>query len=254
MTTDLILPLIPILLLLMIFWLKRLIQRFLFATVLLLGGSQRLALTLYSLIFVTGVLIHELAHFFMAALLGVRSGSITFFPDIWGASSGRVRLGSVQVEKTDFIRMSLVGAAPMIIGLTIISALSIVFFDRLGIPILDSLPQFFSALSDSFDWVQLVLLYLIISVSNTLFVSKEDTRAWPALIVFFSLLIIFMVVVGVAGPFFTGIWNMISGRMKQISTILVFVAVVDACLALCLGLFVKVIGKMLKRRIVYSGV
>ena len=46
----------------------------------LVSKSHQFGIMLYSLIYLPGTIIHELSHFFSAAILGVRTGNISIFP------------------------------------------------------------------------------------------------------------------------------------------------------------------------------
>lgn len=118
--------------------------------------------TIYFLLFFPGVAIHELSHFLMASLLLVPTGEISLLPD-------EKRMGSIEIAKTDPVRQSLVGLAPLMIGTIVLTAI------------------FRSPYQEN-----LLFLYLIFSVSNTMFTSQSDRRAWAGL--FAWLAIIFMLV------------------------------------------------------------
>src|SRR5512142_3077223 len=91
-------------------WLHREIQW----VFLLLTRSQALALGLFSLLFFPGVLLHELSHFLMARLLGVRTGRFSLLPSL--VEGGKLRLGFVETAEADLVRDALIGAAPLITG------------------------------------------------------------------------------------------------------------------------------------------
>lgn len=121
--------------------------------------SQKVVVTFLALLFLPGVIIHELSHLVTAGILFVRTGEIEFLPKIQEDS---VKLGSVQVAKTDPFRRALIGLAPMFVG----------------IPILLFFLSFVVSLS--FTWEKSVLLqyafggYGVFEVGNTLFSSKKD--------------------------------------------------------------------------------
>lgn len=138
---------------------------------LLLFKTRVFGIIFYSIFFLPGVLIHELSHLLVAQLLGVRTGNISIFPqEIKGES---VRMGSVQSEQTDPLREILIGSAPFFTGLAIISFIVLFQFGFLLSGIVD-IQNLLSQLS----FVKIVLLYLIFSIANTMFVSKEDQRGW----------------------------------------------------------------------------
>ncbi len=86
------------------------------------GGSRRFLIVLWSLVFLPGTIIHELSHFFVAILVGARTGKVEIFPEFLGTDSdeGGVALGSVQTQKLNIVQGVLVGLAPFFVGLCLL--------------------------------------------------------------------------------------------------------------------------------------
>src|SRR3972149_5364942 len=103
-----------ILMLLPLVLLQRLLHREIQAVILITTRNPPLTIGLFSILFFPGVFLHELSHFLMAKLLGVRTGSFSIIPR--PLQNGRLQLGYVATAKTDIVRDSLVGAAPLIAG------------------------------------------------------------------------------------------------------------------------------------------
>ncbi len=157
-------------------WLHRHLQALMF----LLTGDPEIALWLYALLLLPGAALHEISHAITAWLLLVRIGQINVLPKRMGK---RIRLGFVTVEQTDFVRSSLIGAAPLFFGGTVVAALGYYVFGT---------PEMLAALRAG-DWplalrqlrtttqVSDVWLwaYLLFTISNTMLPSKSDVRAWP---------------------------------------------------------------------------
>jgi len=68
-------------------------------------------------LFFPGTVIHELAHLLAAGLLFVKTGSMEIIPKVM---DDEIRLGSVQVAKTDPFRRTIIGVAPVLLGMAII--------------------------------------------------------------------------------------------------------------------------------------
>jgi hypothetical protein len=85
--------------------------------------SKGAAVWIYSISTLPGLLIHEMSHFLIAAVMGLRTGKIELLPVL--TDSGGVEFGSVQVEKVDPIRLALVGIAPTMVGLPLIAWMSL---------------------------------------------------------------------------------------------------------------------------------
>jgi hypothetical protein len=84
------------------------------ALLFLLTKRIDLSMTIFAILFLPGVLIHELSHYGMARLLNVPVGKLSLIPQ--PLPDGRMRLGYVETQSTDFIRDALIGAAPLIVG------------------------------------------------------------------------------------------------------------------------------------------
>lgn len=162
---------------------------------LILTRKQSAALGAYSLLLFPGVLIHELSHLIVAKLLFVRTGRVNLIPKL--LPDGMLRMGYVEVEKTDFIRGTLIGTAPIITGAVSISYL---WTGRLGLsPLLGFLldGKFGKALEglklltgNPYWWVW---FYITLAVSITMLPSRSDRRSWVA----FGLVVAALIAVGV---------------------------------------------------------
>src|SRR3989344_8697960 len=75
--------------------------------------SDRLAVIPVFILFLPGVVIHELAHLLVAEILFVKTYEIEIFPKL---ENGHLHMGSVQIRQTDMIRRFLIGVAPLIVG------------------------------------------------------------------------------------------------------------------------------------------
>lgn len=129
-----------------------------------------------SFLFLPGVIVHELSHLLTASILLVRCKDIEFTPKIHGNS---VKLGSVQVEKTDFIRSALIAFAPTIIGCFIITA--VLFYFTSDIFNFSKTPA----------WRMLIFLYVLFQIGNTMFVSRKDVETTlKFFLVFISLFVV----------------------------------------------------------------
>jgi len=219
----------------------------------LLTGHRRFGLIIYSLLFLPGIIIHELSHFFMAGLLGVRTGEITIFPS-GPTESGQQRLGSVQVAQTDVIRSSLIGIAPLLIG-----SISIIALVKWQFPqLLQSLLIINGVLNQliiegqeiitiplNFIWI-----YLVFAISNTMFVSEADRKSWPAMALVLAIIGGIVIWAGVSQSILGLIQAPFSAGIGIMSAAFVVTLIIDVLfLAVLLGLEL-LLGKVLKRRVV----
>lgn len=108
-----------------------------------------------AVLFLPGTIVHELAHLLTAGIMLVPVGEISVLPEI---GENEIKLGSVQIGKVDPFRLTIVGVAPVLIGM--LSILGILYFAQTA---------------QHLAWWQIVLgLYLIFEISNTMFSSKKD--------------------------------------------------------------------------------
>lgn len=156
--------------LLFLFFLSRQLTKSL--SYLLFHWTKNPKITIYSmsLIFFPGTVLHELAHALTAGILGVRIGAIEFVPVMQG---DHVKLGSVQIAHTDFLRRFLIGAAPFFSGTALL--LAVLYFA--------SHNNLFSNI-----WITILLSYIVFEIGNTMFSSKKDMEG--ALELLLSLIVI----------------------------------------------------------------
>jgi hypothetical protein len=86
---------------------------------LILSRRKDISIILFSLLFLPGVLLHELSHFLMAKLLFIRTGRFSILPR--EMPYGQLQLGYVEIEKVDPIRETLVGVAPLLTGSAVVA-------------------------------------------------------------------------------------------------------------------------------------
>src|ERR1035437_9168331 len=83
--------------------------------------SRFMSINLLSFLFLPGVIVHELSHLLVAAILLVPVGEVEFSPKKNGDG---IKLGSVQIGKTDPIRRCLIGFAPIFMGIVLVVGLA----------------------------------------------------------------------------------------------------------------------------------
>ncbi len=159
---------------------QRWLHRQMHAILLMLTRRPNLALGLFSLVFFPGVFLHEVSHFLMARLLGVRTGRFSLLPSVM--ADGTLRLGYVETARADVLRDALIGTAPLVTGGTAVTLI--------GIYLLPVVPLFAYLSAGQWDslWVGLRALpdqpdfwlwfYLAFAISSTMLPSVSDRRAW----------------------------------------------------------------------------
>lgn len=243
---------LPILLLM-----QRWIHTHLHGISLLLMGKPERATILYAIVLFPGVLLHELSHWLMATLLGVRTGSFSLLPR--RQADGSVQLGYVEYYKSSSLgafRESLIGGAPLVTGTAVILLIGFRIF---GVTNLTAAIQsgdvdtLVSALSQVFAVPDfLVWLYLLFAVSNAMMPSRSDRRAWPALILTLSVIATILVVLDIEDVIFAGIANWAATIFGYLGSALSMAIAVDILFMIVLSLIEGLVSRIKGVNVVYG--
>ena len=171
-------------------WLHRHIQGFGLA----LTGNPGCAVRLLFYLLLPGILLHEGSHYLVAKLLLVRTNGISI--GVGRAKRKQISLGSVNIDRTDPVRESLIGVAPFIVG---IGAIWLLVGAAFGLWPHDglSLEQLVRGVMEySHDWTTWLDLYLIFAVSTAMIPSESDREPWLPVISFFGLGVALLFVMG----------------------------------------------------------
>ncbi|NJC95901.1 MAG: hypothetical protein C3F07_13995 [Anaerolineales bacterium] len=234
-----------VLMLVPLIFLQRLLHREIQAVFLILTRDVRFTMVAFQIIFLPGVFLHELSHFLTAKLLRVPTGRFSVIPR--ALPDGRLQLGYVETARSDVVRDSLIGAAPLIVGTLVVAYVSIYQLDMrvlwdvlrngqfnlfwMGI---GALPR----VRDFYLW-----FYLVFTVSSTMMPSESDRHAWLELVISVGVLFAIALLVG-AGP-----W-MLDNIAPRLSLFLSSVAVIfglSSAVHVVLILPIALIHKLLAR-------
>lgn len=162
-------------------------------------GDPDVALMVYFVVVLPGVVVHEVGHWLAATLLGVRVRKFSLGPVRRGRSR-RVSLGSIRVGNVDPLRAALIGLAPLLGGTAVILLIGNLVLgvgdlaeavDRLGVDgLLAGLGQMVQV-PDFWLW-----LYLIFSVSNAMLPSESDMASVRPVLIFVGIVSTVVLVVG----------------------------------------------------------
>lgn len=139
--------------------------------------SRFMSINLLSFLFLPGIIVHELSHLLVAAILFVPVGNMEFAPKRHGNA---VKLGSVEIAKTDPIRRSIIGFAPAFVGLLII--IGIVYLFNVNLSFFQNQNPY------AFLTIVLVLVYLLFAISNTMFSSQRDMEGTVEVLITFAII------------------------------------------------------------------
>jgi hypothetical protein len=191
-----------------------------------------IAITLFSILFFPGVLLHEGSHYVMAHLLGVRIGTFSLIPRPLG--DGKLQLGYVETVSVDWLREALVGMAPLITGGLFVAYAGlfqlkiIILWQSLLVGSLEIFIESFRILIAQPDfWLW---FYLALVVSSTMLPSESDRRAWLPLVLILLCLFGISLVAG-AGPW---LYQNLAAPMNQVLRSIALVFGISAVLHLLL--------------------
>ncbi len=214
-----------VLMLVPLIFLQRLLHREIQAVLLIVSRDANITMGVFSIIFLPGVFLHESSHFVMAKILRVPTGRFSLLPR--SLPNGRLQLGYVETARSDVLRDSLIGAAPIIAGTLFVAYVAIYHFE------LRVLWDVFRNQQFTLFWSELRALpnvqdfflwfYLVFVVSSTMMPSESDRHAWLELL--FSIGILFAILLGLTLLFGAGTW-MLNNLAPYVSNFFGFVAAI----------------------------
>ncbi len=226
--------------------LQRLLHREIQAVLYLTSDANaKLTMALFSLLFLPGILLHELSHFLAAKLLAVPTRRFSVLPKMM--PEGYLRMGYVEVAQTDIVRDSLIGAAPLLLGSLVVAYIAI---QRLHLaPLWDVLRNGQWGLF----WLGVSLLprvndfplwfYLTFAVSSTMLPSQSDRHAWLPLGLWLAALWALALFAG-AGPWMLAhLTPPLNNFLQSAATLFGLSAVVHGLLALPVMLIHKLLAR-----------
>jgi hypothetical protein len=222
-------------------WLHREVQIFF----IWLTGRHDLAVMIAALLFFPGVLIHEASHYLAATLLRVQTGRFSILPR--RLPGGKLQLGYVETARADFIRESMIGAAPIFSGAFVLGWIGSSQFG-LSISTLGNAGEFikgFLGLTSSGDfWLW---FYLTFCISSTMLPSAADRRAWAPMIIFILVLIAMAFLLGV-GPWVSDwLFPRLNRLIKSLTWILSASMALQLSIAILIGLVNRLAMRVLLR-------
>ena len=247
-------------------WLGRHIQ----GLVLLITNRTKPASTFYFYLLAPGVVLHEISHWLMARLLFVPTRDIVLFrpqaAEVKGKQKGEkqsspVTLGYVEIFKTDPLRQSLIGLAPLPVGILVLLLLSAVLSFNSGVntlsPQTDNVWQGISLLpSEIVASVQKPLnflwLYLVFTVSNGMLPSKPDRRPWLFGLILPGAVILVLAVTGILPPLPQDWQQTLRQVMGDLTWIFAFAAAINLVLALAIFLLETLVSRFKRRHVIYK--
>lgn len=232
--------------------LERWIHRHLQGAMLLLSGDPELAVVLYALPLLPGIILHEASHALTARILGVKVGRISLRPQM---EDQRIQLGFVPVEATDIVRASLIGLAPLVSGSIVIMLIGYLVFDigTLQEALLEAdLAAIGAGLREMLRAPDLWLwAYGVFAVGNTMFPSRSDRQTWTPVILFLALIGLLLWLAGAWPAIVNRLADLFIAAVRWLVIVYGFTAAVDLIFMLLILLFEKLLERVKGIRVEY---
>jgi hypothetical protein len=226
-------------------WLHQHIQGFALA----LTGNPGCALRLLFYLLLPGVILHELSHYIVAKFLLVRTGNIQI--GLGNPRARRVTLGSVNIERTDPLRESLIGAAPFVFGVGAVWLIAAWGFDVWPQAGAAWELMFRRVLEYSNDWTTWLDLYLIFAVSTAMIPSESDRAPWGPVITVFGAAVVLLFIMGWTPNIPPDMMNRARNWLDALTFALGLAVIVNGVIAVVLLILELTIGRISGKRVEY---
>lgn len=241
------------LLVILLYWLQRWIGRHVQGIGMLLFNSRNAGMALLWFVLLPGVLLHELSHWLMAKLLGVSTGRLRLTPSVQGK---QVVLGSVEVQRTDPLRDSLVGLAPFLAGTLALLAIGHWIFDAASLALAWQRGDWSAMASqlagafrvdDAWLW-----LYLLVAVSNAMMPSPSDRESWRLVLIYLAMVAGVMLLFGWLPSLPASLVNALASGLRTLTYVFALVLLIDLVFAAGLGLLELLLSALRGGKVVYK--
>ena len=224
--------------LLPLLWVKRWITNHLQELSMRWVGDPDVALIVYFVVVLPGVVVHELSHWLMASLLGVRVRKLTIGPVRKGRSR-RVSLGSIRVGKVDPVRASLIGLAPLLGGsavILLIGHLVLGVGELTEVVLVEGVDGVLASLDHVIHVADFGLwLYLVFAVSNAMLPSVSDMTTVRPVLIFLGIAAAAVVVVTGIPAVPDEVVKVVNGAAGYLATAFALTLAADAVFMVVIG-------------------
>ncbi len=209
------------------------------------SSSLDLATVAIFLLLLPGVFVHELSHWLVARMVGLRVSRFRVWPK---RHKDRIGLGSVSVQRGGTWRDSVVGMAPLISGSVLLALTgSAVFQSDLLLGqlaqgrLLATLGAFFDALArpDAALWA-----YILFVVGNSMMPSRSDRQPLRPLLLYLAMAALIYAVVGLPIDPITALLGWLIPAIQLLVGSLLFVILLDIFVVAGLFLLESILGRL----------
>jgi hypothetical protein len=207
-----------------------------------LSGDMNVAIMVYYLLMFPGIVLHELSHYFMARLLQMQVGAFALGPK---KRRNTIELGSVTVASGGSIRDSLVGLAPFLVGTAVLLLISYYVFD------VAAMGEAWRTASWAGVWAKLhgiwrvadfwLWAYVIFVVSNSMTPSEADRQPWVVAGIYLGIALLAVWLLGGIAALAGVLHDQVAGALQVLTLGFLFTLVMNAVIALFLGLMEAVV-------------
>jgi hypothetical protein len=232
---------------------QRWLSKHLYGVGLLLSGSHDVAILVYFVLLLPGVLAHELSHWITAKLLRVPVGKIRIGPSQKGG--GVTRLGSVSMSRTDPLRASLIGLAPLVTGSVLILIIAYNVFglsvpDELSASLLpENLPAilgFYLTVPNFWLWV-----YLVFAISNAMLPSESDRQAWLTLALYGCVAVVVLYGLGLLQEISSPLSTFLLRGLNYLTFAFLLTSIIDAAVIVVIVILERVVMTVTGKQVEY---
>jgi len=242
-----------VLLVILLYWLQRWIGRHVQGIGVLLFNSSNAGMALLWFVLLPGVVLHEFSHWLMAKMLGVATGRLRLTPTVQGK---QVVLGSVEVQRTDPLRDSLVGLAPFLAGTLALLAIGHGVFDATSLGLAwqrGDWGQMAAQLGDAFRvddaWLW---LYLLVAVSNAMMPSPSDRESWRLVLIYLAIVAGLMLLFGWLPSLPASLVDALANGLRTLTYVFALVLLIDLVFAAGLGLLELLLSALRGGKVAYK--
>ena len=198
-----------------------------------LSHSEHIAIMGTTLLLFPGTVVHELAHLFTAEILGVHTGKLTLVPEY--VEENRIQAGSVEVQKSDPFRRSIIGVAPLLVGIITITLISSYLTEVF--PQVVAAVQTATRFQHSIIYLFLAVGYLLYAISNNMFPSKEDLHGVPP--------VLFVLAMIIGAAYALGARIVLTGKILEIYTSILYSLTTNLAVVIVLNLILLLLFQLI---------
>ena len=229
------------------------VHRHLYGIGWLLTENAWSATVLYYVLLFPGVFLHEFVQWLVSGALRIPTKKVSIWPE--PQKDGTLRLDFVQLDKSGPVGAAIIGAAPMVVGIVTVWAISnyILNLDELlaafhagDITAISRALRQLGSTPDFYLW-----LYVIFAVSNAMWPTPADRQGWPLLIGVLGAVLVFLVAIGTGEALLRTYRESVVPTLEHLTTVVGMVWLVELPAMLTIGIGEGLLERATKRRFVY---